>query len=52
MTRSRLYLEAMEQVLSQVDQKIIIDDSIRSVLPLLNVDDSQGSKLNRQESRK
>jgi membrane protease subunit HflK len=51
-TRSRLYLEVMEQVLSQVDQKIVIDDSIRSMLPLLNLDDSRGGKSNRQETRK
>ncbi len=46
-TRSRLYLETMEQVLSQVEKKIIIDDSIRSVLPLLNLDEDQGAKSNR-----
>jgi membrane protease subunit HflK len=43
-TRSRLYLETMEEVLSQVDRKIVIDDSIRSVLPHLNLDDSQRPK--------
>jgi len=46
-TRSRLYLEAMEQILSQVDQKIIIDASIRSMLPLLNLDENQGTKSNK-----
>jgi len=51
-TRSRLYLEAMEEILSQVDQKIIIDDSIRSVLPLLNLDDSQDRKLGGKEIKK
>ena len=51
-TRSRLYLEAMEQVLSQVDQKIIIDESVRSVLPLLNLDDSQRRKLSGKEIKK
>ena len=43
-TRSRLYLETMEQVLTQVDQKIIIDKAVRSMLPLLNLDESQGPK--------
>jgi len=43
-TRSRLYLEATEEVFSRVDRKIIIDGSIRSMLPLLNVDDPQGAK--------
>ncbi len=51
-TRSRLYLEAMEEILSQVDQKIIIDDSIRSVLPLLNLEDSQDRKPSGKEIRK
>ncbi len=37
-TRTRLYLEAMEQVLLNVDEKIILDDSLRGLLPLLNLD--------------
>ena len=51
-TRSRLYLETMEQVLSQVGQKIVIDESIRSMLPLLNLDDPQGAGTNRQEIKR
>ena len=38
-TRSRLYLEAMEEILKQVGEIIIIDDSVRGVLPLLNLND-------------
>ena len=37
-TRKRLYLEAMEVVLSQAGGKTIIDESVRGVLPLLNLD--------------
>ena len=37
-TRTRLYLETMEEVLAGVDQKTIIDDSMTGVLPLLNLD--------------
>jgi membrane protease subunit HflK len=37
-TRKRLYLEAMEIVLSQAGSKTIIDESVRGVLPLLNLD--------------
>ncbi len=37
-TRTRLYLEAMEDVLTQVEDKTIIDDSISGLLPLLNLD--------------
>jgi membrane protease subunit HflK len=34
-TRTRLYLETMSDVLPQTGQKIIIDDSMRNFLPLL-----------------
>lgn len=37
-TRQRLYLETMAQVLPQVRSKIIVDDELRGVLPLLNLD--------------
>jgi membrane protease subunit HflK len=37
-TRQRLYLETMTQVLPQVRSKVIVDDGLRSVLPLLNLD--------------
>ena len=37
-TRKRLYLEAMEEILAKVGSKTIIDDSIRGVLPVLNLD--------------
>ena len=40
-TRKRLYLEAMEVILAQAGNKTIIDESVRGVLPLLNLD--QGS---------
>ena len=41
--RKRLYLEAMEEILSQAGSKTIIDESIRGVLPLLNLD--QGTPI-------
>ncbi|REK19437.1 MAG: FtsH protease activity modulator HflK [Planctomycetota bacterium] len=37
-TRQRLYLEAMEEILSQVGGKTIIDESVRGLLPTLNLD--------------
>ncbi len=37
-TRMRLYLEAMEEILAAVGGKTIIDESVRGVLPLLNLD--------------
>ena len=36
-TRTRLYLEAMEEILSAVDSKIVIDESVRGLLPLLDL---------------
>lgn len=42
-TRQRLYLEAMSNVLSSVDKKIIIDSNLPQVLPLLPLQ-GQGSK--------
>ncbi|MCZ6683715.1 MAG: FtsH protease activity modulator HflK [Planctomycetota bacterium] len=41
-TKTRLYIEAMEVVLQQVDEKIIIDETIEGVLPLLNLGDTTG----------
>ena len=37
-TRKRIYLETMSEVLPKVKQKIIVDDDVKSVLPLLNLD--------------
>lgn len=42
-TRKRLYLEAMEQVLQDVDQKVIIDSDMNQILPLLQLN-AEGSK--------
>jgi membrane protease subunit HflK len=51
-TRQRLYLEAMEEVLAQAGQKIIIDDSVRSLVPLLDLNDSSApSAVKKQPSR-
>ncbi len=37
-TRRRLYLETMTKVLPQVRSKVIVDQDVRGVLPLLNLD--------------
>lgn len=42
-TRQRLYLDAMENVLSEVDSKIIIDADLQQLLPLLQLN-SGGTK--------
>jgi membrane protease subunit HflK len=36
-TKTRLYLETMEEILAQVDEKTVIDESIRGLLPFLNL---------------
>lgn len=36
-TRRRLYLESMTKVLKQVDQKIILDEDLDGLLPMLNL---------------
>ena len=36
-TRTRMYLETMTKVLPQVESKIIVDDDVKGVLPLLNL---------------
>jgi modulator of FtsH protease HflK len=43
-TRQRLYIEAMEQVLQQVDRKVIIDASLKGVLPLLQLNKQGGAQ--------
>lgn len=40
-TKTRLYLETMEEVLAGVEHKTIIDESIRGILPLLSLDRPQ-----------
>jgi len=42
-TRKRIYLETMNEILPLVKQKIIVDDDLRSVLPLLNLDTGRSS---------
>ena len=44
-TRRRIYIETMQDVLPGISSKIIIDEQARSILPLLNLDAKKGSKL-------
>lgn len=41
-TRRRLYLEAMTEVLPTIRRKVVVDDDLRSVLPLLDVGSPRG----------
>lgn len=42
-TKQRLYLEAMQEVLGQVGNKTIIDESVNQMLPILNLNSEQPS---------
>ena len=44
-TRRRIYIETMQEVLPGISSKIIIDEQARSILPLLNLDSKKGAKL-------
>lgn len=48
-TRKRLYLEAMEEVLAQAGGKTIIDESVSGVLPLLNLSQDAPASVNQQQ---
>jgi len=37
-TRRRIYVETMQEVMPRMRSKIVVDDQARSVLPLLNID--------------
>ncbi len=37
MTETRLYLETMAEVLLQVGKTVIVDESVKGVLPLLDL---------------
>ncbi len=51
-TRTRLYLEAMENLLQRVDDLLIIDRSVSSPLPLLNLNSPQALPLRGQGGAK
>ena len=43
-TRRRIYIEAMQEVMPSVRSKIIVDERTRSILPLLNLDSHKGER--------
>ena len=43
-TETRLYLTAMEEILEQAESTIVIDESIRGLLPVLNLEAGEGWK--------
>jgi membrane protease subunit HflK len=43
-TRRRIYLETMQDVMPGIRSKIIVDEETRSILPLLNLDSRKGEQ--------
>ena len=43
-TRKRLYLETMQEILPKAGRKFIIDESLRGVIPLLDLDRGKGGR--------
>ncbi len=43
-TRRRIYIETLQNVLPGIRSKIIIDEQTRGILPLLNLDSHQGAR--------
>jgi len=43
-TRRRIYIETLQEVLPSIRSKIIVDEETRSILPLLNLDGPKGEK--------
>jgi membrane protease subunit HflK len=39
-TRTRIYLETMREILPKTGKKVVVDDDVRGMLPLLNLDSS------------
>ncbi len=37
-TRKRIYLETVREILPRVGRKVVVDDQVRGILPLLNLD--------------
>lgn len=41
-TKKRIYLETMSQILPQVSKKVVIDDDLKGIIPLLNLEPNSG----------
>lgn len=43
-TRRRIYIETMQKVMPSIQSKVLVDDEMRGLLPLLNLDVQKGSR--------
>jgi membrane protease subunit HflK len=51
-TKTRLYLEAMEDIFARVRDKVVIDKSVQGMLPLLHLDSGDAGSTPAGQSRK
>ena len=42
-TRRRLYLETMNEILPKIDNKVLVDEDMKNLLPLLNLGNKKES---------
>ena len=43
-TRRRMYIETLNEILAKIDQKYFVDKDLKSILPMLQIDKQGGSK--------
>ncbi len=43
-TRRRIYIETLQNILPLIEKKIIVDEEVRGILPLLNLNSSEGDR--------
>jgi membrane protease subunit HflK len=43
-TRRRIYMETLQEVIPGIRSKVIVDEQTRSILPLLNLDSQKGDR--------
>ena len=44
-TRRRIYLETLAEILPQLGKTVILDEDVKSLLPLLNLDNTRTPEL-------
>jgi membrane protease subunit HflK len=40
-TRKRMYLESMDRIMPGIDKKIIVDEEVKSILPMMNIGETK-----------
>ncbi len=43
-TRRRIYIETMQAVMPKIESKVLVDDAVQGLLPLLNLDGQKGQQ--------